>query len=160
MGHPSAGDQCKNKQYTDDWEVVNLLPRDEETAEVQEDLQAQDNHLDAEMMERGDFFAIEATDDDEHAFYILQAKGSIQLADDTLEDVYGNVMLSGTYFVEGHFLEWKNKGKQIYRVDTQKIAYISSHLVAVSKLEMERVADRCWKLSPGEEERIDILPLS
>jgi hypothetical protein len=160
MKHPSAGENCKNAHCVDEWEMVTLKAKDAESQFVVEELCAQDRHMGAEMLARGDFFAIEATDDDDHAFYILQAKGPIQEADDTLEDVFGNVMSEGSYFMEGHFLEWKDKNKEIYYVDTQKIAYIASHLVVVSRVEMNRVGDRSWKLTPAEEQRIDELLLS
>jgi hypothetical protein len=120
----------------------------------------EERHLGAEMLAAQDFFAISAEDDEDHAFYILRAIGPMQQAADDLEDLHGNVVHEGTFYVPCHYLEWRNKEQETYYVDAGKIVYIASHLVAIPRLEMERHGGRGeWKIAPEGEIRIDTLLL-
>ena len=160
MTQDAAGEGCENAQYTDEWETVELVAQDEESAEVVEELYAQERHLGAEMLAAQDFFAISAEDDEDHAFYILLAIGPMQQAVDDLEDLHGNVVHECTFYVPSHYLEWRNKEQETYYVDTGKIVYIASHLVAIPRLEMERHGGRGdWQIAPGGEIRIYTLLL-
>jgi hypothetical protein len=44
---------CRNKQWVDEWETVELVPKDTETQEEVDQLRAQEWHLNAEHLEAG-----------------------------------------------------------------------------------------------------------
>ena len=68
---------CKNKQWVDEWETVELVPKDTDTQEEVDQLRAQEWHLNAEHLEAGEFFAIKVDDEEEedHNFYVCYALG-------------------------------------------------------------------------------------
>ena len=152
---------CKNKQWVDEWETVELVPKDTETQEEVDQLRAQEWHLNAEHLEAGEFFAIKVDDEEEedHNFYVCYALGpSLQAATEKRDD-YTNVVAPGSYYVNCHFLEWKDQRTRTYYVDYAKKAKLPSHLVAVSALEMEQKPHGGWRLAQEELERVEAVLL-
>lgn len=159
MKHSSAGDTCKNAQFVDDWVTVKLVPKNDETREVMEELRGQDLHESAcEMLSKGDVFAVCAPADDEnHTYYLAQAVDSVQNASCDEKDDHGSVVSQGGFYVPCHYLEWSDTTMSTYYVDHTKLAKLDSHLVIVSRIEMLAAERGCWKISPEEDSRVQAL---
>jgi hypothetical protein len=83
---------------------------------------------------------------------------SLQAATEKRDD-YKNVVAPESYYVNCHFLEWKDQRTRTYCVDYAKKSILPSHLVAVSALEMEQKAHGGWRLAQEELERVEAVLL-
>jgi hypothetical protein len=154
MGAAPEGAQCENAPWTDDWYHTTIVPANDEAREVAEELEQQDHHLTAETLQALTFFALPAAaDDDEHEFWLAQAMSPMQCAVESMEDTSGNIIHEGCNYIPCHYLEWANRAKGTYKVETASVNYVDSHLVCVGHLQLEKVMGG-WKLPGDEMERV------
>ena len=157
---PCVGGQptgpCKNAKWATPWRAVTLKSSNDEDAEMVDDLRDDFRHERADFLEVDEIIAMRAhLDDEDHEFWLAQiVRKKVKCNEPAgLADAYGNIILQDCWYVTVHFLEWRDMEDFVYSADTTRVAFIQTHLVCCTDVQLERFRGG-WKLQDGEAERV------
>lgn len=135
---------------------MTLKSSNDEDAEMVDDLRDDFRHERADFLEVDEIIAMRAhLDDEDHEFWLAQiVRKKVKCNEPAgLADAYGNIILQDCWYVTVHFLEWRDMEDFVYSADTTRVAFIPTHLVCCTDVQLKRFRGG-WKLQDGEAERV------
>ena len=122
-------DQCKNKEWVDDWKEVEIK-REASPATTRQSTatSALDNDTMAHMADlaaKGSTVAIAAFEDPAYDFHHLKVTSSgVEELEELMTDDHSCQYPSGSAFLEGHFFLAENLQDMTYTLDTKRLAVV------------------------------------
>ena len=122
-------DQCKNKEWVDDWKEVEIK-REASPATTRQSTatSALDNDTMAHMADlaaKGSTVAIAAFEDPAYDFYLLKVTSNgVEELEEPMTDDYSCRYPSGSAVLKGHFFLRENLQDMTYTLDTKRLAVV------------------------------------
>ena len=135
---PDDEDQCKNKEWVDDWKELEIkreaspvtTRQSTATSALDSDTMA---HM-ADLAAKGSTVAKAAFEDPAYDFYLLKATfNGVEELEEPMTDDYSCQYASGSAFLKGHFFLGENLQDMTYTLDTKRLAvvYVGQYVLYV-----------------------------